>query len=91
QGAGFAIELDVHPCIVADSPPGSEHLQIERGASSGTAGFPVIGRQSMRRRSVSKTRRSETIHRAPAYVRRVLNDIPTGVFSCCSANARSAP
>ncbi|WP_204317404.1 hypothetical protein, partial [Serratia marcescens] len=80
QGTGFAVELDVHPCIVADSPVGSERLQIEPGASSGTTGFHAVRRQSMRRRSVSKRRRSETIHRAPAYVRRVLNDIPTGVL-----------
>ncbi len=80
QGTGFAVELDVHRRIVADGLRGSEPLQISLIASPGTAWSSALRRQSMRRRSVSKTRRSGTIHRAPAYVRRVLNDIPTGVF-----------
>ncbi|MNI48224.1 hypothetical protein D3C73_1027800 [compost metagenome] len=91
QGAGFAIELDVHGAIVADRRFASEPLQVARYARTGKARRAWLERQSMRRRSVSNWRRSETIHRAPAYVRRILNDIPTGVFTCCSANARSAP
>ncbi|KAG1239011.1 hypothetical protein G6F68_018727 [Rhizopus microsporus] len=43
QGTGFAIELDVHRRVVADSPAGSEPLQSAPYATSCTARWRRAG------------------------------------------------